>query len=64
MAANSSFRTWTDAQLAHAVETSTSWRGVLRALGLKATSAYEIRIVRRHAERLKLDASHFRGKRR
>jgi PD-(D/E)XK endonuclease len=33
-------------------------------LGLKATSAYEIRIVRRHAERLNLDASHFRGNRR
>jgi PD-(D/E)XK endonuclease len=36
----------------------------MRSLGLKATSAGQIRIVRRHAERLKLDASHFRGKRR
>ena len=36
----------------------------MRALGLKGTSAYGIRIVRRHAERLRLDASHLRGKRR
>ena len=64
MISDPSPRTWTDTQLAHAIKTSTSWRGVLRALDLKATSAYEMRIVRRHAERLKLDASHFRGKRR
>lgn len=36
----------------------------MRALGLNATSASQVRVVRRHAERLKLDASHFRGKRR
>jgi hypothetical protein len=36
----------------------------MRALGLNATSASQIRLVRRHAERLNLDASHFRGKRR
>jgi hypothetical protein len=36
----------------------------MRALGLKTTSAGQIRVVRRHAEGLKLDASHFRGKRR
>jgi hypothetical protein len=35
----------------------------MRALGLKTTSASEIRTVRRHAERLSLDVSHFRGKR-
>jgi hypothetical protein len=33
----------------------------MRALNLKATSAYSIRIVRRHAERLELDTSHFRA---
>jgi PD-(D/E)XK endonuclease len=56
-------RTWTDEQLRRAVGTSTSWRGVLRALGLSATSAGAIRTVRRHAIRLRLDVSHFRGRR-
>jgi hypothetical protein len=36
----------------------------MRVLGLKTTSASEIRIMRRHVARLELDASHFRGKRR
>jgi hypothetical protein len=36
----------------------------MRELGVQATSAYHIRIVRRRVERLELDASHFRGKRR
>ena len=57
-------RTWTDEQLAQAVGTSSSWRGVLRALGLRGTSATAIRIVRCHANRLGLDVSHIRGKRR
>lgn len=35
----------------------------MRALGLNATSAGAIRIVRRHVARLGLDTSHFRGKR-
>lgn len=43
---------------------SSSWRGVMRELGLKSTSAGAIRIVRRHVVRLGLDTSHFRGKRR
>lgn len=43
---------------------SSSWRGVMGDLGLSATSAGAIRIVRRHAVRLGLDTSHFRGKRR
>lgn len=55
---------WTDAQLTNAVRIATSWRGVMRELGLNATSAGAIRIVRRHATRLGLDTSHFRGKRR
>jgi len=57
-------RTWTDAQLTDAVRTASSWRGVMRELGLNATSAGAIRIVRRHTIRLGLDTSHFRGKRR
>lgn len=54
-------RTWTDAQLAEAVENSPSWRAVARALGLKNTSTGSIR---RHAARLELDTSHFTGQRR
>lgn len=57
-------RSWSDTQLAEAVKTSGSWRAVMRQLGLNATSAGAIRIVRRHAVRLGLDTSHFRGKRR
>lgn len=57
-------RTWSDAQLADAVRKSANWRGVMRELGLNATSAGAIRIVRRHVIRLGLDTSHFRGKRR
>src|SRR5690242_21233103 len=57
-------RSWSDAQLTEAVKVSSSWRGVMRELGLIATSAGAIRIVRRHAARLGLDTSHFRGKRR
>jgi hypothetical protein len=57
-------RTWSDAQLAEAVKAAGSWRGVMRELGLNATSAGAIRIVRGHATRLGLDTSHFRGKRR
>lgn len=57
-------RIWTDAQLSEAVRASSNWRGVMRELGLNATSAGAIRIVRRDAVRLGLDVSHFRGKRR
>lgn len=57
-------RTWSDPELAEAVRVSSNWRGVMRELGLNATSAGAIRIVRRDAVRLGLDASHFRGKRR
>jgi hypothetical protein len=42
-------RTWTDEQLTDAVAASTSWRGVMRQLGLNTTSAGAIRIVRRHS---------------
>lgn len=56
--------TWSDEQLADAVKASTSWRGVMRELGLKATSAGTIRAVRRRVTELGLDSSHFRGQRR
>jgi hypothetical protein len=48
----------------NAVTVCSNWRGVMRELGLNATSAGAIRIVRREASRLGLDTSHFRGKRR
>ncbi len=46
-----------------AVADSSNWRNVMRKLGLNASSAGAIRIVRRDVERLALDTSHFRGKR-
>ena len=52
-------RTWTDGQLREAVAGQRSWRGVLRALGLKGTSSSSIRTVKRHAARLGLDTTHF-----
>src|SRR5260221_2357155 len=57
-------RPWIDSQLASAVAASRSWRGVMRELGLCATSAGSIRIVKRHVSRLGLDTSHFTGQRR
>jgi hypothetical protein len=57
-------RRYSDAQLVEAIRASHSWRGVLRALGLSATSAAAMRSVRMHADRLGLDYSHFTGQRR
>lgn len=57
-------RRYTDTDLAAAVAAARSWRGVLRHLGLVATSAAAIRSVRQHADRLGLDHSHFTGQRR
>ncbi|WP_026162448.1 group I intron-associated PD-(D/E)XK endonuclease [Kribbella catacumbae] len=57
-------RSWSDAQLRKAVEGSLTWRAVARLLGLKANSAGVIRTIKRHADRLGLDASHFTGQRR
>jgi hypothetical protein len=57
-------RTYSDAALTEAVATSHSWRGVLRELGLLATSAAAARSVKREAARLGLDSSHFTGQRR
>jgi hypothetical protein len=57
---------WTDAALAEAIVLSTNWRNVMRQLGYgeRARSAGAVRMVRRRADELKLDYSHFRGKRR
>src|SRR5215217_4434862 len=57
-------RTYSDEQLVNAIGTSRSWRGVLRELGLVATSAGAMRSVRSHADRLGVDYSHFQGQRR
>ncbi len=57
-------RHYSDAQLIGAVQSSRSWRGVLRALDLAGTSAAAIRSVRAHADRLGIDYSHFTGQRR
>ncbi|MFF1819208.1 hypothetical protein ACFVWG_18055 [Kribbella sp. NPDC058245] len=56
-------RNWTDEDLQSAIKDSHSWRGVARALGLKGTSAGSIRVLKRHAERLGLDSTHFTGQR-
>jgi hypothetical protein len=57
-------RSYQDEDLEAVVAASRSWRGVLRELGLSATSASAIRSVRHHADRLGLDHSHFTGLRR
>lgn len=53
-----------DGDLIRAVAGSRSWRGVLRELGLTATSGSAMRSVRRNADRLGLDYGHFTGQRR
>ncbi len=57
-------RKYTDGQLASAIAESTSWRGVLRELGLTASSSAAMRSVRSHADTLCLDYDHFKGRRR
>jgi Zn finger protein HypA/HybF involved in hydrogenase expression len=53
-------RTWTDAELALAVASSTRWRQVCVALGVTTGGrAYET--LRRHAARLELDTTHLPG---
>ncbi len=59
----SSHRSYCDDQLIEAIALSTSWRGTLRALGLKATSAGAMRSVRFHADQLGVNYGHFRGQR-
>lgn len=57
-------RTYTDDQLAEAVAISTSWRGVLRTLGLVGTSSGALRSVRTRADLRGYDYGHFTGQRR
>lgn len=57
-------RTYTDDQLAKAIAKSASWRGVLRELGLTATSSGAMRSVRSRADSLNLDHDHIRSGRR
>jgi hypothetical protein len=52
-----------DTELIAAVTISRSWRGVMRELGLCATSAGAIRIVKRRVALLGLDTSHFTNQR-
>ena len=56
--------TYSDDELRLAVAGARSWRGVLRDLGLQATSSQAVRSVRRNSERLGLDHGHFTGQRR
>lgn len=54
---------WSDAQLPAAVAAATSWRGVMRELGLDPSNGGTTRTIRRRAALLGLDTSHFRGNR-
>jgi hypothetical protein len=56
-------RTWTDDSLRAAVTAATSWRGVMRELGLNPSNGGVTRTIRGHAARLGLDYSHFRANR-
>lgn len=59
----SSKHTWSDDQLPAAVAAATSWRGVMRKLGLNPDNGGGTLTVRRHAAWLGLDTSHFKGNR-
>jgi hypothetical protein len=55
--------TWSDQQLPDAIAAATSWRGVMRELGLDPGNGGTTRTIRRHAAILGLDTSHFRNNR-
>lgn len=57
-------RAYSDDELVSAVAAARSWRAVLRALGMAATSSSAIGSVRRRADELGLDYGHFTGGRR
>jgi len=60
MAGNSSnLRNWSDTELTRAVAASSSWRGLIRALGLPETSPKMILHIRQDITRLDLSTSHF-----
>jgi hypothetical protein len=54
---------WSDDQLPAAVAAATSWRGVMRELGLNPANGGTTLTIRRHAAWLGLDTSHFRSNR-
>lgn len=54
---------WSADQLSAAVAAATSWRGVMRELGLNPDNGGATLTIRRHAARLGLDTSHFKGNR-
>jgi hypothetical protein len=54
---------WSDDQLPAAVAAATSWRGVMRELGLNPANGGTTRTIRHHAAWLGLDTSHFRSNR-
>ena len=54
---------WSDSQLIAAVAASSSWRGLMRALGFPPTSPKTILRIKRDVARLGLDTTHFTGKR-
>lgn len=63
MSEQTSQGTWSDEQLTAAVAAATSWRGVMRELGLNPANGGTTRTIRRRAALLGLDVSHFRGNR-
>ena len=54
---------YSDAELATAIAKASSWRGVLRNLGLLDSSSGAIRHARARADNLALDYAHFSGQR-
>ncbi|UTX53749.1 group I intron-associated PD-(D/E)XK endonuclease [Leucobacter aridicollis] len=56
-------RKYSDQQLAEAIASARSWRGVLRALGLPDTSSSAIRVARQRANDLAIGYGHFIGQR-
>jgi hypothetical protein len=54
---------WSDNQLPAAIAVATSWRGVMRELGLNPGNGGLTRTIRRRAALLGLDTSHFRANR-
>lgn len=55
--------TYSDDELVKAIESSSSWRGVLRNVGLVSTSAGSIRSARARATRLGVDCRHLSERR-
>jgi hypothetical protein len=56
---STNLRKWSDTELTRAVAASSSWRGLMRALGLPETSPKMILHIKQDITRLDLDTSHF-----